>query len=462
MGKTKFLSPFPPLLLPLDDVAKLEHLADVFVRKNVSQYEAFIQQQQAVDERLWKLVKQREAVRVYAERSNSGISTRSSIMSEDKGESTEQQQQPSTQQLPVMLVVGSVVGTLDDMMYGVVNHTLQAMRLKTSYVDDNVSDAAVLATLATPTYESPFQSLTIKWMENEQALVFKPLVRNRDFVYMETTGITQTSSGERIGFHLLHSVHFPQTCELEGRVRGNMSVCGIYREKPGSPNEVDVYVKGILNPGGNIMRAVVVSASADALVSAWRNVECAHMKKLAWKLRTVRRSFSSASTSGGEQDTTTRDNNEELSASSRLRSRKASDVGCCATCDKAPSSLSRSMLGDVRKRKCNLCWKYVCSSCRVKKTLSHVSAPTSKLRQREFAFCAKCISDAVATSAFSIAQREFVASGDPFAAGSDLFSTNQSERFLVGAESVSEQTIRRSTRWPRASSRHEGRPVRAV
>lgn len=431
MAKTKFLSPFPPLLLPLDDVEKLEHLTDVFVRSNLQQYEAFVQQQ-AVDECFWKLVKQREGVRVYSERSGANRErvrrAKSVSKATDSGTDQQQQSQP-THELPVMLVTGSVTGTLDDMMYGVVNTTLQAMRLKTSYVGDNVSDAAVLATLATPTLESPFQSLTIKWMENEQALVCRPLVRNRDFVYMETTGITQTSTGERIGYHLLHSVHFTQTHELEGRVRGNMSICGIYRQKPGSANEVDVYVKGILNPGGNIMRAIVVSASADALVSAWRNVDCGQMKKLAWLLRTMRRSFSSMSTSGGEQD----NENGMMSASSRFRSRKESDIGCCVSCSKAPSSLSRSMLGDVRKRKCNLCWRYVCSACRVKKTLSHVSTPMGKLRQREFAFCAKCIAQAVSTSAFSIAQREF-ASSEPFIAGSDLFSTNNSERSLAGME----------------------------
>lgn len=427
MGKAdKFTTPFPPLQFSEDDVERLEQLAHMFVRKNVAQYEAYVHRDQhEIDDRVWKLAKQRENVRVYSERTglkDSGVDGAASGNS-SAGNATPSRKPPSrssssadtssSPDLPVMLVVGSVVGTLDDMMYGVVNHTLEAMRIKSSYVGDNVGDAAVLATLATPTSENPFQSLTIKWMENEQARVLRPVVRNRDFVYMETTGVTQSSTGERIGFHLLHSVHFPQTHELESRVRGSMSVCGIYRQKP-ETNEVDIFVKGILNPGGNLMRAVVVKASADALVSAWRNVECAHMKKLTWLLRTMRRSFSNVS----ETD---------------RRGAKPGDMGCCTTCKKAPSSLTMTVLGDLRKRKCNLCWRYVCSSCRIKKTLSHVNSPAGKLRQREFPFCAACISEATSSSAFTIAQREFATTG----VSSDMFATNHSERSLGGMEGSS-------------------------
>uniref|UniRef100_K3W691 FYVE-type domain-containing protein n=1 Tax=Globisporangium ultimum (strain ATCC 200006 / CBS 805.95 / DAOM BR144) TaxID=431595 RepID=K3W691_GLOUD len=423
-SKTKFTSPFPPLQLSENDGERLDQLAHLFMCKNIAQYEAFLEQrdgqQHHIDDHAWKLVKQRERIRVYSERTknlNYGEDTTSRYTDSDSSSSATKTAPPlnrsnsnavssaATPDLPVMLVVGAVEGTLDDMMYGVVNHTLEDMRVKSAYVRDNVGDGAVLATLATPTHENPFQSFTIKWMENEQMHVLRPMVRNRDFVYMESTGITNLSSGERIGFHLLHSVHFPQTHELASRVRGNLSICGIYRQIPGT-NDVDVHITGILNPGGNLMRAVVVKAAADALVSVWKNVECAHMKKLTWLLRTMRRSFSNASdTSSGKS---------------------GSEVGCCTTCKKAPSSFAVSVLGDLRKRKCNLCWKYVCSSCRIKKTLSHVNAPSGRLRQREFPFCGACIKEATTSNAFMVAQREF-ASVDLL---SDLFATNQSEQIL--------------------------------
>lgn len=423
MARTKFAgSPFEPLHLTQLDADKLQQLADVFVRKNALQLEHFTRvQRQQVDESAWKLVKQREGVRVYAERTRRSSSLGGSGDADKREVDTSEAAASAGAGLPTMLVVGSVEGSLDDMMYGVVNHTLEAMRIKSSYVGDNVADAAVLATLVAPTPEKPFQSLAIKWMENEQARVYRPVVRNRDFVYMETTGFAHTAAGERLGYHLLHSVHFPQTHELEARVRGNMSVCGLYREVPGS-NRVEVYVTGILNPGGSIMRSIVVSASADALVSAWRNVECAYMKKLTWMLRTTPRSFSVA----GESLSSDSDDGRGS------RSRRSSDATrACVTCSKGQSSLgmSRVLLRDVRKRRCNLCWKYVCTDCRVKKLLSHVNSPADKLRQREFAFCAKCVGDTVRASALSIAQRE-LGGGSPLAGDSDLFATNQSERVL--------------------------------
>ncbi|KAE8894348.1 hypothetical protein PF010_g22755 [Phytophthora fragariae] len=56
------------------------------------------------------------------------------------------------------------------MMFGVVNPTLEVMRIKSSYVDD-ISRAAVLSTIIEPLLESPFKSLVVKWMEFVSELV---------------------------------------------------------------------------------------------------------------------------------------------------------------------------------------------------------------------------------------------------------------------------------------------------
>lgn len=55
-------------------------------------------------------------------------------------------------------------------MLGVVNATLDTMRLKTLYVRGHVSDTTtVLVTLASPSIEEdPWQSFAVKWVENGQ------------------------------------------------------------------------------------------------------------------------------------------------------------------------------------------------------------------------------------------------------------------------------------------------------
>lgn len=64
------------------------------------------------------------------------------------------------------------------------------------------------------------------------------------------------------------------------------------------------------------------------------------------------------------------------------------------------------VLKDPRKHRCALCSHYVYSSCRVKKTLSQVLSPMSKLQQRAFAFCDTCYDDVCRSDALAVAQLE--------------------------------------------------------
>lgn len=70
-------------------------------------------------------------------------------------------------ELPVLQLVGSVPGSLDDAMFGAIGASADAMRVKSAYERENITDGAVLATITTPTTADPFRSLTIKWVEQE-------------------------------------------------------------------------------------------------------------------------------------------------------------------------------------------------------------------------------------------------------------------------------------------------------
>ncbi|KAG6975418.1 hypothetical protein JG688_00002405 [Phytophthora aleatoria] len=293
-------SPFEPLQLSVENAAKLGEIARVFVQDSMRSYEKYLyEDQRRLDERRWKLTKQRDGVQVYVEqplkerRKVGGASQdelereyRRQLQCTAAGEKVTAAAAASLADLPLLLAVGTIAGTLDDAMYGAVNSTLDVMRIKSSYVGDNMADGAVLATIVEPSPSDPFHSLTVKWMENEQLHVLKPVVKNRDFVYLEVTGLAELDTGERVGYHLLHSVNFPQTPELEGRVRANLSVGALYRQE--REGLVDVYVRAILNPCGSIIRSLVVRSVADAIISVTEIAECAQKKKLAWLAKTSR------------------------------------------------------------------------------------------------------------------------------------------------------------------------------
>lgn len=423
-ARAKFTSPFAPLNLSQDEQVTLERLSRVIVRNYVAQYEAFQRESGGVvDERVWKPVKQREGVRVYVERkthSDSGARDLKHTVESYAGSGV-----LTPPDLPLLLVTGSTPGTLDDLMFGLMGDSTEAVRIRGAYIDHYTHDTVVIATLATPSQGDPFAGLTLRWEHhNTSHGVLRPAVSDRDFVYMERTGLAYTSSGERLGFHLVHSVHFPSTPELPGLIRANTSVCGIYRTNA-ARDQVELYVRGITDAGGRMIRLAVVIASADTFVTIAKYMECAYCKKLMWRLRQLRKtgafaSSSIASASASASNTSASDGRTGPTAS---RS--------CGLCGKKPSSLSARRLvpGAQRLHACALCRRRVCASCRLKRTLSQVlSPPAGTLEQRTFSFCFACYSEVCQSDTLAIAQAE--AAGDtkqvaePFTNWSDSVSSS--------------------------------------
>ncbi|GMF13519.1 unnamed protein product [Phytophthora lilii] len=151
--------------------------------------------------------------------------------------------------LPELLMVGPLPGTLDENMFGLASPTLESMRIKSSYLND-FSAAAVLATIVEPTVDDPFRSVVVKWMEIDIPGASVGIIRNRDYVYVESVGILHLKNGERVGYHLMHSVSFPQTHELPSRVRGSMSLSAIFRQE--GTDRTDCRGKGIMDPRGDL------------------------------------------------------------------------------------------------------------------------------------------------------------------------------------------------------------------
>ncbi|KAG7397323.1 hypothetical protein PHYBOEH_000905 [Phytophthora boehmeriae] len=354
-GGSRFtVNPFPDLKLTSADRTQLVEIADSLVKTKFQEYQEFLNNQKYVDQERWKKYSRDGNTTQYLERKNSNPESK----------------------LPQLLMVGPLPGSLNDNMFGCVSPTLEAMRIKSSYLKD-FNAAAVLATIVEPTVEEPFRSVVVKWMEIDIPMASIGIVRNRDYVYLESTGILLLDNGERVGYHLLHSVTFPQTHELPNRVRGNMSFCAIFHQEG---DKTDCRGTGVMDPGGDMIRALGIMGMAQATMAGLKYSYCGQMKKLAWLL-------------------------EQRHAEARENGTPVVKP-VCVTCSK---DLKGRKFGDFGRTNstCKLCFGAVCSSCKIPKKLSFIG-PDLEMKQRKVKFCAKCLLEATHMDTEDAARMQFV------------------------------------------------------
>ncbi|KAG7381962.1 hypothetical protein PHYPSEUDO_005433 [Phytophthora pseudosyringae] len=385
MTRERFtINPFPALSLSGEEKAQLLQLGRTLIQANFERDVPFFKSGRKVDFKRWKLARERENMHVYTERPEYKGADALSV--------------PDSSKLPAILSVGRVPGNLDDMMYGIVNPTLEEMRIKASYVHD-FSGAAVLSTIIEPTADDPFTSVVVKWMEMDIPLRMTNIVQNRDYVYLECTGFVYLPNGERAGYHFLHSVDFPQINHLSDRVRGDLSICGFFRQL--APNVIDVCKTGLMDPAGDMIRLLAVPVMTEAFMSPLRYVYCGQMRKLTWKM-------------------------EKGHAEARLQG--APNPGtACATCLKTPSGWSFGKDKNI----CKCCFRVVCSGCRIKKKISLVTADL-ELAQRKITFCAGCLATVSTSSAVEIACAQ-------------IMESSRKSRYVVGAPSNASSTASYTT-----------------
>ncbi|EGZ14378.1 hypothetical protein PHYSODRAFT_252877 [Phytophthora sojae] len=226
---------------------------------NIEQYTTLLVTKDGItDPTRWREVRRRDGVRVYKERV---VATR---------------QGPTT---PQLLLLGTIEGQLEDIMYGVVAPTDEAMKIKSACTQDGVQDSKVLCEILLPTFEDPFRHIGVKWRLFDAKC---------DHVSLDATGIIETAKRERVGYSISHSVAFSELPSFEaahGIERLNMSVCLLYRQK--TPTTIECYVRGFFE--FRTQNEMLGNLTLQAIASQWaafsRKSECALVKKLAWKMR---------------------------------------------------------------------------------------------------------------------------------------------------------------------------------
>lgn len=362
-------SPFARLRISREDHQQLQELAVSIVEENFYRYEEFATSEGGrVNDETWKHVRSKDNLHLFVERV---VPKEASIPTRRRARSTEFMQPWSTSQhLPVMLMAGSVFGQMEDLMLGITNPNASVQRVATSY-SENLSDVSILYPIVEPTPDDPFRSVILKWMEVDMPLSATSVVKNRDYVVMEATGTLQFGDGERVGYHLLHSIDFPETHPLYKTIRGSLSICSFYRQL--ERNQLDCFATGTLDPGGELMEFLLLPVAAPVLFAASSDVHCGEMKKLSWLLQ----------------------KKQLLGGANYIR-----HDNMCVSC--AAKSYPGSMLR-IGRSTCKLCFGSVCHSCKIRKKITFVT-PDRRLTRRKITFCALCINDSTRMSALEAAR----------------------------------------------------------
>jgi hypothetical protein len=243
------------------ETSALREIATAILDANFDRYLHFSD----VDPHQWKLIKAQSHVKVYSSQPERQ-GKRSLFRTGNEADNSE---------LQSFLFVGSTQRTLENIMHRLVDLTIATAR-------DELNGTALLSVLQEPIACDPFTAVAIKWMELDVRRQSMGLLKNRDFVYVETSGVKCLPSGERLGYHVMHSVDVAQAVGLPDRVRAKLSVCSFFRQV--SESSVSVYSMAMLDPMSDRVRRVVVPRFTKTLLSTFRRPQPGKIKQLAQAL----------------------------------------------------------------------------------------------------------------------------------------------------------------------------------
>ncbi|KAG3057476.1 hypothetical protein PC122_g21038 [Phytophthora cactorum] len=273
------VQPYPSRTLDANETSLLRRFTNTLTAAALHDYDCFANDchgDVSEDTRHdWKLAKKQGGLAVYRDRAANASRPEDNITMVEANGRISNQEHPPPGQIQALLCIGTISGTLDDVMCGVFCPTAEDTMLKSSCIGDNVVDCCELASIVSPTPDDPWRSLSLKWAVNAGPKIIRPLVRPRDFTYVEATGVTTNIDGERVGYHIIHSVVVPDTQPIDEHslVRGNVSLYHVYRQK--SPNTVEVHVRAFWQLNGHMRSSIQTYSDLEAWTASRTRVAAA-------------------------------------------------------------------------------------------------------------------------------------------------------------------------------------------
>ncbi|CAI5702546.1 unnamed protein product [Peronospora effusa] len=380
----------PRLELSNQDIKTILELSVCLLETNLMlQKQLQLTRDRFPDSRVWREVQRKDGMRVFKEFQPQHLLPSGNSPQADAASHPDQAKMSS------LLMLGTVAGNLNDVMYASIAMSTDSMRARSKFVQDGVVNSKILSCVESPTSDDPFHTLNVTWR-------YYSLSEPRDYTCIEATGLVSNDYGEPVGFHLIHSLDFAQLPMFQnyGVERANMSACTFFRQK--SSTLVECYTRGYFD--FRSMNGLLNNMSLHTISTQWlsmaRYVECAQMKKLVWwmRMRTGRDSFASTSQSSSS---TSSGGITVIQQNARPRVQSGTR---CRVCNLSLGGFLRS-----RPRVCACCAEWACKRCCVKKQVCVVSSHNkSKVNEKKLVFCAQCIAEASKSDASLILREELM------------------------------------------------------
>lgn len=335
----------PRLTLTQDDEQELKALADESLRETLSKYEDFIyRQKRSVDKQKWKLIKEREDVRAFRERKGDGSDESSGTQQQQQGQDVEigpKAAMAANSPQPMLMLTGTIQGTLEDAMYGTYFDDTSSLRSRSTYEKDLMEDMAVLRNIDAPTMADPFNYLGVSWFLRDFPGL-GAVVKRRDFLLLTKSGMAKTSMGESIGVYLVHSINHRDLPEMDfaNIIRGRLAFCLIYRQM--SENRVEIFMHSVMDPRGAVMSFFVTQESAQTLLATGKAIHSAQKKKLYYFMRKQAREKSFTGSYVASPLSSSHSSNSSSSAGFSRRTAQRQVSSTCTSCDKSLDKLFSS------------------------------------------------------------------------------------------------------------------------
>ncbi|KAG3011521.1 hypothetical protein JG687_00009457 [Phytophthora cactorum] len=392
----------PEIKLTPERRASLIAEVEAVVQNTLELRSAFAAGGRQLDTSAWKLVRTKDDVRAYRSRralhgvdpsetrtetsdalssssSNSSRTTMNKLTASTTSSSdSDRLRAKKTARPPAVVLSGTVDGTAEDAVLGMLADSEQHCMMRQSYLGTELEDSRLLLVLARPTPQNPFTFIGIKWGRQTYGRFSQP----RDFVFLESTGITKDSRGEMVSYGIRQSTDLSDVLTLprsQDVLRGHLSVCQTFANS-GVPvagsrhHSVEMFSRAFLQLDGDVPVNVAASAFAEKLMALVNTMECATAYKLTWMMR-------------------------QSSRQARPGTSVHGTSSHCSNCTRSLNKLTNLLLS--RGGTCQVCRRSYCGKCSVYKKIS--IGIGNEVMQKSMLFCLECLLEAKHISAREVA-----------------------------------------------------------
>ncbi|CEG44113.1 Zinc finger, FYVE/PHD-type [Plasmopara halstedii] len=382
----------PDIKLSPEREASLIAEVEALVQSTLELRSAFAANGRQLDTSAWKLVRTKDDVRAYRSRrtlhgsdpssdtSDAVSSSSSSSSRTNTSKTTIDNDRPRAKKTrpPAVVLSGTVDGTAEDAVLGMLADSEQHCMMRQSYLGTELEDSRLLLVLAKPTPQNPFTFIGVKWGRQTYGRFSQP----RDFVFLESTGITKDSRGEMVSYGLRQSTDLSDVLTLprtDDVLHGHLSVCQTFANS-GVPvtgsrhHSVEMFSRAYLQLDGDVPVNVAASAFAEKIMALVNTMECATAYKLTWMMKQSTRQARPIISVPGSS-------------------------GHCANCTRSLSKLTSYLLS--RGGTCQVCRRSYCGKCSVYKKIS--IGIGNEVMQKSMLFCLECLLEAKQISARKVA-----------------------------------------------------------